>query len=307
LRVALEPSAYAELSAHAKESLDAEVCGALAGDLCEDEDGCFVHVKAAIRGTLARQGGAHVTFTQETWNAIHQTLEEDFPKLKIVGWYHSHPGFGVEFSDMDLFIQEHFFPAPCQIAIVTDPLGGDIAVCANTASGRQCLERIWVDGREQRCRRPAVDSGGDRTTDHNDAGLATEALDTIEARLGQVVRELDDLRTALYRFLLAAGIVVCLGVVVLITHTIYRQFTSTMEPPRLRNYAPLPVKIGDDNVMLGVGLMEWSVPPKLNAIYLQLEREKREAARRAAEKAAAEKARLQEKQQRTETQEKKHD
>ena len=36
--------------------------------------------------------------------------------LKIVGWYHTHPGFGVEFSEMDLFIQQNFFGGPAQIA-----------------------------------------------------------------------------------------------------------------------------------------------------------------------------------------------
>src|SRR5882672_4348919 len=97
LRVAIERSAHAELIAHAKESLNAEICGVLAGRVCEDDEGLFVHVEAAIRGTAANQGSTHVTFTHATWNAIHQTMERDHPQLRIVGWYHSHPGFGVEF------------------------------------------------------------------------------------------------------------------------------------------------------------------------------------------------------------------
>ncbi len=36
-------------------------------------------------------------------------MEEKHSSLSIVGWYHSHPGFGVEFSDMDMFIQKNFF------------------------------------------------------------------------------------------------------------------------------------------------------------------------------------------------------
>src|SRR4051794_1970989 len=75
LRVAFERSAYAELIAHAKESLEAEVCGVLAGQVCEDGEGVFVHVEAAIRGTAASEGSTHVTFTQATWNGIHATLE----------------------------------------------------------------------------------------------------------------------------------------------------------------------------------------------------------------------------------------
>src|SRR5579859_7376112 len=126
LRVAMERSAYADLIAHAKSSLEAEVCGVLAGHFCEDDEGPFVSVEAIIVGTAAAEGGTHVTFTQDTWNAIHKTLELNHPKLKIVGWYHTHPGFGVEFSEMDLFIQRNFFPGPSHLALVTDPLSGAV-------------------------------------------------------------------------------------------------------------------------------------------------------------------------------------
>src|SRR5438445_13207204 len=44
LRVAVERRAYADLIAHAKESLDVEVCGILAGQVGEDEEGRFVQV-----------------------------------------------------------------------------------------------------------------------------------------------------------------------------------------------------------------------------------------------------------------------
>src|SRR6185503_14201872 len=106
LRIAIERVAYAELIAHSKGTLDKEVCGVLVGDVCEDDEGLFVHIKDIIRGAAADQSGTHVTYTQETWNIIHQTMEERFPKLLIVGWYHSHPGYGVEFSEMDRFIQK---------------------------------------------------------------------------------------------------------------------------------------------------------------------------------------------------------
>ena len=40
----------------------------------------------------------------------------------IVGWYHSHPGFGIFLSEHDRFIHRHFFGEPGQIALVIDPL-----------------------------------------------------------------------------------------------------------------------------------------------------------------------------------------
>src|SRR5215470_15833843 len=73
LRVAIDRESYADLTAHAKESVAAEVCGVLVGQVCEDDEGEFVWVQAVIRATSARQGRAHVTYTQETWSAIHET------------------------------------------------------------------------------------------------------------------------------------------------------------------------------------------------------------------------------------------
>jgi proteasome lid subunit RPN8/RPN11 len=39
----------------------------------------------------------------------------------VVGWHHTHPGFGVFLSGYDLFIHQHFFREPWQIALVIDP------------------------------------------------------------------------------------------------------------------------------------------------------------------------------------------
>src|SRR6185436_11598002 len=137
-----------------KESLDKEICGVLVGDVCEDDEGSFVHIKAIIRGDSAQQGSTHVTYTQETWTASHKTMEERYRKLQIVGWYHSHPGYGVQFSEMDRFIQKNFFSGPTQLGLVIDPLGGDVSICVNTDAGLENIGQFWVDGREQRFQLP---------------------------------------------------------------------------------------------------------------------------------------------------------
>lgn len=41
--------------------------------------------------------------------------------LRIVGWWHSHPGFGCFLSTTDLKTQEYFFPESYQVALVNDP------------------------------------------------------------------------------------------------------------------------------------------------------------------------------------------
>ena len=72
LRIAFTRDAYAEILAHAKESLDADICGVMVGDLCEDDEGLFVDVKGGIRGAGTKSGGTHVTYTQETWEEVYK-------------------------------------------------------------------------------------------------------------------------------------------------------------------------------------------------------------------------------------------
>jgi proteasome lid subunit RPN8/RPN11 len=284
LRVAVERAAYAELIAHAKASLEKEICGVLAGTVCEDDQGPFVHVAAVIRGAAASHGSTHVTFTQETWNSIHRTLDQDYPKLQMVGWYHSHPGFGVEFSEMDLFIQKNFFSSPTQIALVIDPLSGAVAICINTESGIQYLERFWVDGREQLCQVPKDRLAPPAAEATTTGGAApSEAVRALEARVGQLVQAIDDQRTSYHRFLLSVGMFVCLGVILCFGYIYYSQVRYRNEPPQMMNqFVPVPVQVGDKTVLLGVGILSWQVPEELNAANLAIEKEKRLAEEKAA-------------------------
>jgi proteasome lid subunit RPN8/RPN11 len=288
LRVAIDRASYAELVAHAKSSLEAEVCGVLAGQVCEDDEGLFVNIEAVIRGGAASQASTHVTFTQDTWNLIHRSLERDYPDLRIVGWYHTHPGFGVEFSEMDLFIQRNFFPGPTHLALVTDPLSGDVAICINTPAGIQYLESFWIDGREQKCRVPARSSGkSEETASSGETSISGDRLQALESRVNQLVQALDDMSTFHYRFMMTCGFLFCLALIGGVGFSVYKQMTSRYNPPELNSYVPVPVKIGDKTVMLGVGVVQWEVPPEINALLLQealLKEQAEEKAKKEAEK-----------------------
>ena len=293
LRVACERTAYADLIGHAKENLKTEVCGVLAGEACEDDNGPFVLVKASVRGSAAKQGSAHVTFTHDTWNAIHLTMEKSYPKLQIVGWYHTHPGFGVEFSDMDEFCHKNFFPGPQQIALVTDPLSGDVAIAANYEGQFRYVERFWIDAREHQCRLPAsmtesLDSGGSGAGASGGGGVSRRELQELETRLNQVLEAVNEQRSMFYKFLLTLGLLFCFGFVYVVTNFIWSNYKNRNEPPQLLSMAKVPVRIHDKDVMLGVAVMDWQIPPELDTMII--ERAKEEAALKlAAEKAAADK------------------
>lgn len=133
-----------QIRQHARSSSKTEVCGVLLGD----EIAGVTTIKACISGVNAAQGGAHVTFTQDTWGHIYKVKDRDYPHERILGWYHSHPGFGVFLSDHDTFIHKNFFSSPNQVAWVYDPLS-DEEGCFGWKGGR--IERLSqfavLDGR----------------------------------------------------------------------------------------------------------------------------------------------------------------
>src|SRR4051812_34976492 len=118
-------AALDEIHAHGKSHRDVEICGVLVGNVYHDDNGPYLHIAASIRGDSARGYAAQVTFTADTWTHIQERMDRLYPDYRIVGWYHTHPGFGIFLSGMDLFIQDNFFNLPWQVAFVYDPLGGD--------------------------------------------------------------------------------------------------------------------------------------------------------------------------------------
>ena len=114
-----------DIRSHGLSSPDAEVCGVLVGNVYGDDRGSWCRVGANIRGNGAAGRNAQVTFTAETWAHINHSMDTKYREERIVGWYHTHPGFGIFLSEMDVFIHENFFGEPWQIAYVDDPKGGD--------------------------------------------------------------------------------------------------------------------------------------------------------------------------------------
>jgi proteasome lid subunit RPN8/RPN11 len=100
---------------------EGEVGGVLVGRT--DDDGHTI-ITAAIAALRADGQRASLTFTHDAWSEVHEVMDRKYPDQKIVGWYHSHPGFGIFLSDHDLFIHRNFFGDVHQVAFVVDPLAG---------------------------------------------------------------------------------------------------------------------------------------------------------------------------------------
>ena len=107
-----------ELEDHCFSETKVEVGGFLIGRI----NGATAEVTKVVRAKHSVGKSTQLTFTHDTWNALHSEMDEADGTL--IGWYHSHPNFGVFLSEHDQFIQQNFFKQEGNITIVVDPVRG---------------------------------------------------------------------------------------------------------------------------------------------------------------------------------------
>lgn len=135
----LDEAVKEAIDAHVGADTSVERGGVLVGELGDDGELAIV---AAIPGKYAVGRPASLRFTHETWEYVNDVITDKYPDLKMVGWYHSHPGFGIFLSEYDTFIHQNFFSAPWQVAYVVDPLLGQ-AGFFGWEDGRIVRYRAW--------------------------------------------------------------------------------------------------------------------------------------------------------------------
>jgi proteasome lid subunit RPN8/RPN11 len=124
--ILINESAFRAAQAHALSSPNREVAGVLIGPRPEKQpDGRYlVHITDTIIAKHTVMHGASVTYTPESWRYLNDKLAEMYPDetAVMVGWYHTHPGFGIFLSGMDQFIHQNFFTQIWHVALVLDPV-----------------------------------------------------------------------------------------------------------------------------------------------------------------------------------------
>jgi len=116
-------SVYATVHAQAAAALPNETGGFLVGRVGFDarDESWHLAVEEAVPVTPSEQ---HPTYFQFTWRDVDRvrTYREQQGKA-LLGWYHTHPDFGVFLSDTDLDKTHRvLFCEPFQIALVYDPV-----------------------------------------------------------------------------------------------------------------------------------------------------------------------------------------
>ena len=138
LAIYMTPRAYVRVCAHAGSDLEHEVGGALVGRWRRDTSSGrpFIVIEAGLPARHTRHGRAYLTFTHDSLVDLHEELEERYPGKMLVGWYHTHPGMDVFLSGYDLWLHEHFFPYPWQVALVVEPHASHGGFFVRQADGR---------------------------------------------------------------------------------------------------------------------------------------------------------------------------
>jgi proteasome lid subunit RPN8/RPN11 len=119
-RIFIAESAFDRICNNAEKTR--EVGGILVGDVLRDKNGPYIKVDHVIEALHAEEKGTELTITHETWNHIHEQMDKTHSGKRILGWYHTHPNFGIFLSEQDQFIQQSFFNLAFQVALVYDPV-----------------------------------------------------------------------------------------------------------------------------------------------------------------------------------------
>jgi proteasome lid subunit RPN8/RPN11 len=142
VQVSLNQTAYNQIVQHARSGVHGldrvEVGGILLGRVYRSSDDAAYHVtvEQALPDRLGISRAATFEFTHASWAALVAEAEEKHANLRIVGWYHSHPGYQAFFSPPDRHTQITYFSTPWRVGLVVDPVrdeGTFFVAAANSA------------------------------------------------------------------------------------------------------------------------------------------------------------------------------
>lgn len=126
LHIFLTEAILREVIDWSKTDLHHELGGVFVGDLYSHKGMPWLEVAGYIKARHYENTAASFRFTHDSFSAITREKEDRFDDRPIVGWHHTHPGYGVFLSGTDLFSHRHFFNLPWMFALVVDPKAGTL-------------------------------------------------------------------------------------------------------------------------------------------------------------------------------------
>lgn len=124
LKIFIAKDVMEEILNYSQKDVTRELGGVLIGDYCHENKVKFIKISSFIEAKNAQSDNSHIKFDHDTWNAIEWERRRRgiLEGKQMVGWFHTHPGWGIFLSEDDLFIHRNFFNLFWQVAMVVDPL-----------------------------------------------------------------------------------------------------------------------------------------------------------------------------------------
>lgn len=147
MRIYLRYDLFRALDDFAVRDTSREQAGLLVGRVHHDEgDGGFLVVEDAIDSSVGDERTGR--FGASTWQHARRIAKTRHPGKAIVGWFHTHPGTGLELSDEETDVHRKFFPEPWQVVYVVDPVQRDRNFHFKKGSTMQPAEGFRIFGKE---------------------------------------------------------------------------------------------------------------------------------------------------------------
>ncbi|MDR2846665.1 MAG: Mov34/MPN/PAD-1 family protein [Candidatus Methanoplasma sp.] len=120
-RLFVSENAVNNMIEHADRGADVrkEIMGLMMGTVFKDNEGEYALVTDIATGDLEADE-VSVRFDPASMEKLFGSIDSSEGR-DIVGWYHSHPGFGCYLSDVDIRTHEGIFGNDTGFAIVIDP------------------------------------------------------------------------------------------------------------------------------------------------------------------------------------------
>lgn len=135
--VSISEQAITRIRDEAKQNLDTEIIGVLIGKA----SGNTLVIDQAVTGEF-EPGATRVTLPSRTIAKVSDKILKGEIKGNIVGWYHSHPGYGVFMSEIDIESQRRLQQFSSEVvALVIDPTADEVGLFTLDLRGNVCTIR----------------------------------------------------------------------------------------------------------------------------------------------------------------------
>ena len=111
---------------HAASDTTRECFGLLLGNAYLDDGVLWIHLEDTVAAVNIRSRVDSVEVSTKEFDRLNEEVDRIWHstdgRVRKIGWYHSHPGFGVFMSTTDRTNQRRYYNQDWQIALVVDPV-----------------------------------------------------------------------------------------------------------------------------------------------------------------------------------------